>query len=100
MVDYIPHHGDFIWLNFDPQSGHEQIGKRPALVLGQTEFNKRKNFFSVEIPDGQVVRGVIMYDQLRSLDYRSRAAKFISTCPEELLKEVLERIYPILYKNN
>jgi len=114
MVNYIPRYGDFIWLNFNPQSGHEQIGKRPALVLSQTEFNnycgfifvcpisttKRKNPFYVEILEDQAVKGVIMSDQLRSLDYRSKAAEFISTCPEELLKEVLERIYPILYKSN
>jgi len=114
MVDYIPRYGDFIWLNFDPQSGHEQMGKRPALVLSQTEFNdyrgfifvcpisttKRKNPFYIEIPDGQAVKGVIMSDQLRSLDYRSRDAEFISTCPENLLAEALGRIYPILYKSN
>ena len=114
MVDYIPRYGDFIWLNFDPQTGHEQMGKRLALVLSQTEFNeyrgfifvcpisttKRKNPFYIEIPDGQAVKGVIMSDQLRSLDYRSRAAEFISTCPENLLAEVLGRIYPILYKSN
>lgn len=112
MVDYVPRHGDFIWLNFDPQSGHEQMGKRPALVLSQTEFNnyrgfifvcpisttKRKNPFYVEIPEDQAVKGVIMSDQLRSLDYRSRAAEFIYTCPDNLLAEVLGRIYPILYK--
>jgi mRNA interferase MazF len=114
MVDYIPCHGDFIWLNFDPQSGHEQMGKRPALVLSQTEFNnyrgfifvcpisttKRKNPFYVEIPDGQAVKGIIMCDQLRSLDFRSRIAEFISNCPEKLLAEVLGHIYPILYKSN
>ena len=90
------------------------MGERPALVLSQTEFNnyrgfifvcpisttKRKKPFYVEIPDSQAIRGVIMCDQLRSLDYRSRAAEFISTCSEHLLAEVLGRIYPILYKSN
>ena len=111
MVDYIPARGDFIWLNFDPQSGHEQIGKRPALVVSHTEFNrrrgfilvcpvsntKRKNPFYVSIPPGAAVTGVLMADQLRSLDYQSRSAELIATCPKELLMEVLGRIYPIMF---
>lgn len=111
MVDYIPARGDFIWLNFDPQSGHEQMGKRPALVVSHTEFNqqrgfilvclisntKRKNPFYVNIPDGGGVTGVLMADQLRSLDYKSRGAGLIGTCPKDLLMEVLGRIYPIMF---
>jgi mRNA interferase MazF len=111
MVDYIPSRGDLIWLNFDPQSGHEQMGKRPALVVSHTEFNqhrgfilvcpvsntKRKNPFYVNIPDGEAVTGVLMADQLRSLDYKSRGAELIGTCPKDLLMEVLSRIYPIMF---
>jgi mRNA interferase MazF len=111
MVDYIPARGDFIWLNFDPQSGHEQMGKRPTLVVSHTKFNlqrvsilvcpvsntKRKNPFYVKIPDGEAVIGVIIADQLRSLDYQSRGAEPIATCPKELLMEVLGRIYPIVF---
>jgi mRNA interferase MazF len=111
MVDYIPSRGDFIWLDFDPQSGREQMGKRPALVLSQSEFNrhrgfvfvcpvsttKRQNPFYVKIPDDLSVSGVIMCDQLRALDYRSRNARLIATSPEELVIEVLSRIHPILF---
>lgn len=111
MVDYIPARGDLIWLNFDPQSGHEQMGKRPALVVSHTEFNqqrgfilvcpvsntKRKNPFYITIPDGEAVTGVLMADQLRSLDYKSRGAELIATCPKDLLMEVLGRIYPIMF---
>jgi mRNA interferase MazF len=111
MVDYTPARGDFIWLNFDPQSGHEQMGKRPALVVSHTEFNqqrgfilvcpisntKRKNPFYVNIPDGEAVTGVLMADQLRSLDYKSRGTELIAICPKELLMEVLGRIYPIMF---
>jgi mRNA interferase MazF len=99
MVDYVPRSGDLVWLNFDPQSGDEQMGQSPALVLSHTEFNqqrgfifvcpisntKRKNPFYVEIPDDQPIKGVVMCDQLRSLDYRSRKAKLICICPEWLL---------------
>jgi mRNA interferase MazF len=111
VSNYVPQRGDFIWLNFDPQSGHEQMGKRPALVLSHGDFNqqlgfifvcpisktKRKNPFYVEISADQTVSGVIMSDQLRSLDYRSRGAELIATCPQELLIEVLGRIHPILF---
>ena len=111
MVAYIPKRGDFIRLNFDPQAGHEQMGSRPALVVSHTSFNrkmgfvfacpvsttKRENPFYVAIPTGRKVAGVIMADQLRSLDYRARKAAFISKCPEELLLEVLMRIEPIMF---
>jgi mRNA interferase MazF len=111
MVDYIPDRGDFIRIDFDPQSGHEQMGTRPALVVSQSGFNhyrgfalvcpisntKRRNPFYVTIPTALSVTGVIMTDQLRSLDYRSRMAVSLGTCPEDLLTEVLNRIYPILF---
>ena len=111
MVEYIPKRGDFIRLNFDPQVGHEQMGSRPALVLSHTSFNrkvgfifvcpvsttKRRNPFYVPIPETEKVTGVIMADQLRSLDRRARKAVFISKCPEVLLQEVLMHIEPILF---
>jgi mRNA interferase MazF len=111
MVDYIPSRGDFIRINFDPQSGHEQMGNRPALVISHTDFNqyrgfaivcpvsntKRRNPFYVTIPSDLLVTGIVMADQVRSLDYRSRQATLISTCPEDLLTEVLNRVYPILF---
>jgi mRNA interferase MazF len=111
MVDYIPKRGDIVWINCAPQAGREQKGIRPALVVSYTKFNqktgfvmlcpisntKRKNSFYVAIPEGLVVTGVIMTDQLRSLDYSARAVEFICICPEELLKEVLRRIKPIMF---
>lgn len=111
MVDYIPQRSHFVWLSFDPQSGHEQMGTRPALVMSHTKFNRkmgfvfvcpisstqRRNPFYVEIPEGEAVTGVVMADQLRSLDYRARNAVFISECPYSLFQEVLHRISPILF---
>lgn len=108
---YIPQRGHFIWLNFDPQAGHEQKGKRPALVVSHDAFNRRlgfvfvcpisntqrKNPFYVRIPAEERVTGVILADQLRSLDYRAREAQFIAACPDILLQEVLRRIKPILF---
>ena len=111
MVEYIPKRGDFIRLNFNPQAGHEQKGTRPALVVSHSIFNKkmgfvfvcpisntkRKNPFYVAIPKGKKVTGVIMADQLRSLDYKYRKAALISKCSEDLLQEALMRISPIIF---
>jgi mRNA interferase MazF len=108
---YIPKRGDFIWINFDPQAGHEQRGNRPALVVSHDEFNQRmgfafvcpisntqrKNPFYVVIPEKQAATGVIMTDQMRSLDFRARKASFISECPALVLADVLRRIKPILF---
>ena len=87
------------------------MGSRPALVLSHTSFNqkmgfafvcpisntKRKNPFYVPISETVKVTGVIMADQLRSLDHRARNAVFIGKCPNALLQEVLMRIEPILF---
>lgn len=111
MVDYIPQRGDFILLKFDPQAGHEQMGTRPALIVSHSSFNKklgfifacpvsntkRKNPFYISIPESKSITGVIMVDQLRSLDYRARKAKFICKCPDEIFQEVLMRIKPIIF---
>lgn len=111
MVDYIPKRGDFIRLNFNPQAGHEQKGSRSALVVSHTAFNKkmgftfvcpisntkRKNPFYIVIPEGNQVTGVIMADQLRSLDYKARNSSLISKCPSDLLQKVLMRIDPIIF---
>jgi mRNA interferase MazF len=106
-----PKRGDFIWINFDPQAGHEQMGKRPALVVSHDGFNQkmgfafvcpisntsRKNPFYVPIPEGAGVTGVIMVDQLRSLDFRARKASVIGACPDRLFQDVLRRIKPIVF---
>lgn len=111
MVTYVPGRGDFIRLNFGPQAGHEQMGDRPALVISHTSFNekmgfvfvcpisntKRENPFYVPTIGEKKVTGVIMADQLRSLDYRARKACLIGKCSHELLLEVLARIEPIIF---
>jgi len=110
-VKYIPKRGDFILFHFDPQAGHEQLGTRPALVVSHDTFNRkmgfvfvcpvsntaRRNPFYVPVKAGKKVTGVIMADQLRSLDYRARKAIFIGKCLEGLLNEVLMRIEPIIF---
>jgi mRNA interferase MazF len=108
---YIPKRGDFIWIDFDPQAGHEQMGNRPALVISHDDFNEqmgfayicpisntqRKNPFYVSIPEGEAVTGVIMTEQMRSLDFRARKATYKGACPELLLQDCLRRIKPIIF---
>jgi mRNA interferase MazF len=106
---YIPHRGDIVWLNFDPQVGHEQKGKRPAIVLSPKEYNEKvglalfcpitskiKNYpFEVKV-DGEIV-GVILSDQLKNLDWRIRKAEYIMRVSTNTLKEVQENIHMLLF---
>ncbi|MDJ0637002.1 MAG: type II toxin-antitoxin system PemK/MazF family toxin [Xenococcaceae cyanobacterium MO_188.B29] len=108
---YIPSRGHFVRINFDPQAGHEQMGNRPALVVSHSRFNqkmgfavvcpisttKRQNPFYVKISPELKVKGIVMTDQLRSLDFKARKAEFICECPDLLLEDVLRRIKPILF---
>jgi mRNA interferase MazF len=111
MARYVPKQGDFVVVNFDPQSGHEQKGRRPALVVSKTEFNRRtglafacpvtntlRNFpFHVEIPAGARLTGYIMVEQTRSLDYFSRKAKLVAAAPRTVLDEVLSILDACIY---
>lgn len=101
-----PARGDLIWLAFSPQSGREQAGKRPALVISPTAYNakvgvalvcpitsKVKGYpFEVLLPPGCPVQGVVLADQLRSLDWRSRQAERIATAPIPVLERALHLI--------
>ena len=103
---YIPDRGDLVWIQFNPQSGHEQSGKRPALVLSPVTYNgkvglalfcpvtsKAKGYpFEVVIPQDLPIEGVILSDQIKSLDWQSRQAKFICRVPKKTLDEVLHKV--------
>lgn len=103
MARYIPQKGDFVALSFDPQSGHEQKGRRPALVISNYLFNKhtgpaivcpvtntdRRIPFHLPIPTASSLTGFVMVDQVKSIDYAARRAKFIEKSPSELLSDVL-----------
>ena len=106
-----PQRQQFIWFDFDPQTGHEQRGRRPGLVVSHSDFNRkmgfaficpvsstsRKNPFYAPIPIGLQVKGVIMCDQLRSLDFRARKFDAICDCPNLLFQNVIRRIKPIIF---
>jgi len=103
---YIPSRGDIVWLSFNPQSGHEQSGHRPAIVISPKEYNakvglaifcpitsKIKNYpFEVKINLKNKINGAILSDQLKSLDWQKREAKFIAKAPKKVLKEAIEKL--------
>jgi len=107
--NYIPQHGDIVWLNFDPQTGHEQKGKRPAIVLSPKEYNEKtslalfcpitskiKNYpFEVKL-DGEI-EGVILSDQIKSLDWRIRKAEYIMKAGKKTINEIQENIHMLLF---
>ncbi len=107
---YVPRRGDIVWLSFEPQAGHEQKGRRPALVLSPTEYNGKVGLalfcpitsqikgypFEVQIPAGLAVSGVVLSDQLMSLDWLARRAEFAVQLPTARLVEVLEKLGALL----
>src|SRR5512137_435698 len=100
---YIPKKGDFIAVTFDPQSGHEQKGRRPALVVSNTLFNEQTGLnivcpltttdrgypFHVEITGNPQVEGFVMVEQVKAIDYRARQAKPSGKASDDLIDEVL-----------
>ena len=111
MAEYVPLKGDFIAVTFDPQSGHEQCGRRPALVVSNDLFNKhtglsivcpitnaRRGYpFHVPIPENQNVTGSVMVEQVKSIDFRARRARCIGRAPEQVLLEVLSLLDACVY---
>lgn len=103
---YIPARGDVVWLQFDPQAGHEQAGRRPALVVSPSAYNERVGLmlccpvtsqakgypFEVALPRGLKVAGVILADQVKSLDWRAREAQRLGAVPPEVTAGVLQRL--------
>lgn len=108
---YIPKQGDFVVLTFNPQAGHEQAGRRPALVVSKTAFNRRTGFalacpitntnrnhpFHVPVGQSSSIIGFIMVEQVKSLDYRSRRLARIEPAPKETLEDVLAILDAIIY---
>lgn len=107
---YIPERGDVLWLTFDPQSGREQAGRRPALVLSPIAYNRRASLalvcpittqvkgypFEVALPAGLAVSGVVLADHLKSADWTSRRAQFAVKAPTAVLADVTAKLRPLL----
>jgi|SRR5208282_413116 len=106
----VPDRGDLVWLEFTPQVGHEQAGKRPALVLSPRTYNGKaglalfcpitsqvKNYpFEVLLPTGLKIQGVVLSDQIKSLDWRARKCRHADRAPEDLTTEVLAKLGALL----
>jgi mRNA interferase MazF len=102
VVNEVPDRGDVVWVDLDPTHGHEQSGRRPLLVLSPSFYNGRTSLllgcpitsqskgyrFEIAIPAGVSVVGVVLADQLKSVDWRARKARFITTLPAHLVGAV------------
>jgi mRNA interferase MazF len=107
---YVPDAGHIIKVDFDPQTGHEQAGWRPAIVLSPASYNRptglaivvpvtshKKGYpFEVPLPSGLKTTGVVLADAIRSLDWRARNARYLETTPHAVLAEVRRRIALLL----
>jgi mRNA interferase MazF len=109
---YEPNRGDIVWIKLDRQSDHEQSGQRPAIVLSPKKYNSKtgliiccpitsqeKNYpFEVKIPGGLPVSGVILTDQVKSLDWHARRAEFVCKTRPSVVKDVVDKISLLLQK--
>ncbi|MCP4106875.1 MAG: endoribonuclease MazF [Desulfobacteraceae bacterium] len=111
VKNYVPDRGDIIWINLNPAAGHEQAGKRPALVLSPVAYNGKVGLallcpitsrvkgypFEVVIPDRYSISGVVLSDQVKNLDWRIRNASFACRVPEEITEDVLKKLNTLLH---
>jgi mRNA interferase MazF len=107
---YVPDRGDAVWLTFDAQTGHEQSGRRPAVVLSPKQYNGQTGLailcpvtsqvkgypFEVVLPGGLPIQGAVLADQVRKLDWRARRASRICSLPSATADEVLGKLGTLL----
>ena len=107
---YVPDAGDLVWLTFDPQAGHEQRGRRPALILSPRLYNAKARLalacpitsqvkgypFEVKLPAAGTITGVVLADHVRNVDWTARHVVFQGKAPGEVLTEVRERLRALL----
>lgn len=110
MAGYVPEAGDLVWLTFDPQAGREQAGRRPVLVVSPASYNRKSGLallcpitsrvkkypFEVALLPGLPVSGVVLADQIKSVDWSERRAELIAGTGRDFLEEVLSRLAPLL----
>jgi mRNA interferase MazF len=107
---YTPDRGDIVWLEFNPQAGREQAGRRPALVLSPKAYNQATSLalmcpiiskvkgypFETPVPDGLKVSGVVLADHLKSLDWRARNGTFADKAPEGVVADVRLKLHTLI----
>ncbi|MEI6971735.1 MAG: endoribonuclease MazF [bacterium] len=110
MGSYCPKRGDVVWISFKPQAGHEQAGHRPALVLSPEPYNRKVGLallcpitnqvkgypFEVRVPAGLKAAGVVLSDQVKSMDWKARGAAFLCCLPESTVHQVLNKVGTLL----
>lgn len=110
IKEYVPERGDVVWIDFSPTVGHEQGGKRPALVISPYAYHLKSSIalmcpitskikglpFEVVIPDGHDAQGVILVNHVKSIDWRRRGATFKGKLPIELVNDALERLMTLI----
>ncbi len=108
--NFVPHRGDVVWIDMQLQAGHEQSGRRPAVVLSPKAYNSKVGLallcpitnqakgypFEVMIPHGSKVVGVVLSDQVKSLDWKIRNAEFCDKLPEAVVLEILKKLETLL----
>jgi len=109
-ADYIPRRGDLVWISLNPQAGHEQAGRRPAIVLSPEAYNARVGLalfcplttrikgypWEVPIPEGLPISGAVLSDQVRSLDWRARSVVKIAVLPSPIVAEIIGKLGTLL----
>ncbi|HYQ82620.1 MAG TPA: endoribonuclease MazF [Rubrobacter sp.] len=107
---YVPERGDIVWLTFGPQAGPEQAGRRPALVVSPQAYNTRVGLalfcpitskskgypFEVRLPEDLTVSGVILSDQVRSLDWRACRAELVGKLPALAIVEMTQKLWALI----
>ena len=107
---YVPERGDIVWINFNPQTGHEQSGHRPAIVISPRSYNRRVGLalfcpitssikgypFEVIVPPGHTAKGAVLADQIKSFDWRTRMVRKIESASNELVGEIVGRIMTLI----
>ena len=109
-LENVPGAGDLVWLSFDPQAGREQAGRRPALIVSPAPYNRKSGLavacpittrvkgypFEVELPPGLAVSGVILADQVKSLDWRARRVEIAGRLPDAVLQDLRDLLAALL----
>lgn len=107
---FVPDRGDIVWISLNPQAGHEQAGRRPALVLSPASYNGRVGLalfgpitnrakgypFEVTLPVGLPATGVVLADQVKSLDWRARQVELICKAPDDVVAKATQLIGSLL----
>ena len=109
-ASFVPERGDVVWISLSPQAGHEQAGRRPALVLSPSAYNAKVGLalicpitgqvkgypFEVLVPAGLPVRGAVLADQVKSVDWIARRADMIGRLPAAFVNKVLAKVKSLL----